>query len=64
MSKSIELFNEVLEMKESYSKNKSSFLQSIKKDFRDSGTNIQPKSVYFLGFYTVPIIRLNHRYLC
>jgi hypothetical protein len=47
MSKSIELFNEVLEMKESYSKNKSSFLQSIKKDFRDSGTNIQPKSVYF-----------------
>ena len=47
MSKSIELFNEVLEMKESYSKNKSSFLQSIKKDFRDSGTDIQPKSVYF-----------------
>ena len=47
MSKSIELFNEVLEMKESYSKNKSSFLQSIKKDFRDSGTDINPKSVYF-----------------
>ena len=47
MSKSKELFNEVLEMKESYSKNKSSFLQSIKKDFRSSGTDIQPKSVYF-----------------
>ena len=47
MSKSKELFNEVLEMKESYSKNKSSFLQSIKKDFRNSGTDIQPKSVYF-----------------
>lgn len=47
MKKSIELFNEVLEMKESYSKNKSSFLQSIKKDFRDSGTDIQPKSIYF-----------------
>ena len=47
MKKSTKLFKEVLEMKESYSKNKSSFLQSIKKDFRDSGTDIQPKSVYF-----------------
>jgi hypothetical protein len=47
MSKSIELFNEVLEMKESYSKNKSSFLNRIKKDFRDSGADIQPKSIYF-----------------
>ena len=47
MKKSIQLFNEVLEMKESYSKNKSSFLNRIKKDFRDSGTDIQPKSVYF-----------------
>ena len=47
MKKSIELFNEVLEMKESYSKNKSSFLQGIKKSFRESGTDIQPKSVYF-----------------
>jgi hypothetical protein len=47
MSKSIELFNEVLEMKESYSKSKLSFLQGIKKSFRQSGTDIQPKSVYF-----------------
>jgi hypothetical protein len=47
MKKSIQLFNEVLEMKESYSKNKVSFLNGIKKDFRDSGTDINPKSVYF-----------------
>jgi len=47
MKKSTKLFKEVLEMKESYSKNKASFLQAIKKDFRDSGSDIQPKSVYF-----------------
>ena len=47
MKKSVELFNEVLEKKELYSKNKLSFLHSIKKEFRDMGTDIQPKSVYF-----------------
>jgi hypothetical protein len=47
MKKSTELFNEVLEMKESYSKSKSSFLQDIKKSFREAGADIQPKVVYF-----------------
>jgi len=47
MKKSTELFNEVLEMKQSYSNNKLSFLKGIKTSFKESGQAINPKVVYF-----------------
>jgi hypothetical protein len=47
MKKSTELFNEVLELKQSYSNNKLSFLKDIKTSFKQSGQAINPKVVYF-----------------
>jgi hypothetical protein len=47
MKKSTELFNEVLELKQSYSNNKLSFLKGIKTSFKESGQEINPKVVYF-----------------
>lgn len=47
MKKSVELFNEVLELKQSYSNNRLSFLQGIKSSFKKSGQAINPKVVYF-----------------
>jgi hypothetical protein len=47
MKKSTELFNEVLELKQSYSNNKLSFLKDIKTSFKESGQAINPKVVYF-----------------
>lgn len=47
MKKSTELFNEVLELKQSYSNNKLSFLKDIKSSFKESGQAINPKVVYF-----------------
>jgi hypothetical protein len=47
MKKSTELFNEVLELKKSYSNNKLSFLKDIKTSFKESGQAINPKVVYF-----------------
>jgi hypothetical protein len=47
MKKSTELFNEVLELKQSYSNNRLSFLKGIKTSFKESGQAINPKVVYF-----------------